>query len=223
MTPSSSSIIRLPLAIRDTALTVAALHAGEIPRDGFAVFRQTCEAQLARLRIELTEAREPPDVIDDALYAQCALLDEAVLSCLKAEDRDQWERLPLQVTQFRSHDAGEQLIARMQMWLTATQANQRLLLIFHTVLLLGFKGKFTPQDEAQRIQLISDLAARIERCGGNIFSEECATIVVTNTKPRRRWPHFSPLLWVLLATLATIATYLGLRHWLSMSIKVLTQ
>lgn len=220
MTPSISFVTQLPLAIRDTALTVASLHGGEFPREGFSVFRQTCEAQLERLRTELEEAGQPRDMIDDALYAQCALLDEAVLRCLKNKHRDDWELQPLQVTQFNSHDAGEELVRRMQARLQAPQANMTLLLIFHTVLLLGFQGKFAVQGEIERFALMNALAERLE---GNQKStlEDRSTVVVTAGASRRWWPTLSPLAWVMLAALLAALLYGGLQHWLSVSISAL--
>jgi len=223
MTPSTSFVTLLPLAIRDTALTVASLHGGDFPKEGFTLFRQTCETQLERLRTELEKAGHPQDVIDDALYAQCALLDESVLRCLKNKHRDDWEHQPLQVTQFNSHDAGEELVRRMQARLHTPQANMTLLLIFHTVLLLGFQGKFAVQGETERFKLMNELAERIE--GGNQKSapEDRSTVVVTAGASRRWWPALSPLGWVILAGLIAALLYGGLQHWLSVSINALTQ
>ncbi|MGT2433059.1 DotU family type IV/VI secretion system protein [Cupriavidus basilensis] len=81
---------------------------------GFEAFRAICLEQVSRLRAELSDAGQPADVVEDAVYAQCALLDEVALGRLPDDDRVAWEREPLQVREFRSHDAGQALIARVE-------------------------------------------------------------------------------------------------------------
>ena len=222
MTPTTSYVSQLPLAMRDTALTIASLHTGDFPHDGFKLFRELCEAQLQRLRQELEETGQPADDIDDALYAQCALLDETVLRCLKTEHREEWELRPLQVTQFSSHDAGEELIRRMQARLHAPQADLRLLLIFHSVLQLGFRGKFTEQTETERVELMSELARRITGTHQQPNPDERCTVTVA-TGAARRWPGLTSLALVMLTSLLAALLYGALQHWLSTSITALTQ
>jgi type VI secretion system protein ImpK len=223
MMPSTSFVTLLPLAIRDTALTVASLHAGDFPKNKFDEFRTKCKEQVDRLEEELSEAGHAKDVIDDALYAQCALLDETVLRCLKNEDRDAWEHEPLQVTQFNSHDAGEELIKRMETRLHAPQPNVMLLLIFHTVLLLGFQGRFAVQGETERYKLLNDLSERLEHGDPKTTSDDRSTVIVTAGPSRRCWPTLSPLAWVMLTAVLAALLYGGLQHWLSTSIAALTQ
>src|SRR5471032_1102900 len=101
MSTSTAYPMLLPVALRDTALTATAL-AGLATATSFEEFRKKCTQQVERLRAEMTSAGHPPDVIDDAAYAQCALLDEVALSSLNGPHRDAWEDAPLQLSEFES-------------------------------------------------------------------------------------------------------------------------
>jgi type VI secretion system protein ImpK len=102
----------LPNAFRDTAFTVASL-ADDASSLSFVSFREKCVAQVDALGRELRAAGHLPDVVRDATYAQCALLDETALAHLKGPERDAWEREPLQVQEFKSNDAGYELIDKI--------------------------------------------------------------------------------------------------------------
>jgi type VI secretion system protein ImpK len=123
----------LPVALRDTALSVASLACDPAP-PSFATFREKCKQQVARLREEMKSAGHPHDVVQDAVYAQCAILDESALSNLRGGDRDAWAREPLQVDEFQSHDAGDELILRIERrlaqpsvpcWISGSRASSR--------------------------------------------------------------------------------------------------
>lgn len=160
--PMSSNPTWLPVAFRDTALTVATLGGqGHAAQSSFDTLRQRCRNQIQRLRAELKMAGQPDDVIQDAVYAQCALLDEAALNHLKGQDRDAWEREPLQVVEFCTHDAGDALIARMQLRLHQPQSIQPLLAIFLAVLSLGFSGRFALEGQDRRAAMMRALRERL--------------------------------------------------------------
>lgn len=198
----------LPVAFRDTALTVATLGRPTTP-SSFDTLRQRCREQIQRLRAELKTGGQPDDVIQDAVYAQCALLDEAALSHLTARDRDAWEREPLQVVEFGTHDAGDVLIARMQQWLQQPQPVRPLLAIFFAVLTLGFRGRFALEGRDAHAAMIQALS---DRLGG--ADEPSGGVVVRSTVSRRWFPRLSLPAGVLLA-IAMAAIVWGLLHqWL---------
>jgi len=64
-------------ASRDTATTIATLSDG-VTSITFAPFREKWLAQVKASRRDLSLAGHQPDVVNDAAYAQCALLDETV-------------------------------------------------------------------------------------------------------------------------------------------------
>lgn len=208
MTHTPVNIPLLPIALRDTAITVAALRQSA-SASSFDDLRKSCSDQVQRLRAELKTRKQPEDVIRDAIYAQCALLDEAVLSSLNGPDRDAWEREPLQVTEFGTHDAGEALIARMQQRLHQPQPVQTLLTIFLAVLVLGFQGRFAlegPSARAAMIQALQDqLGVPVEPSGG----------IVVRSAARQRWfANVSLPVCVLLAVAAVVTLWVVLDRWL---------
>lgn len=202
-----------PLALRDTALTVAALASGSTPV-AFASFRDTCLGHIARLREELRAAGQSPDVIEDAIYAQCALLDEFALRHLKGGSRDEWEREPLQVKEFQSHDAGDALIDRIERRLAAPQPVLPLLAVFHVVIGLGFQGRFALDGATDRAALLRALDERLARAG---VDQGNGPVIVTHGKGRTDW-RISPVAWVALALLGAGLVYLALDRWLDAAI-----
>ncbi|MFM0276286.1 DotU/TssL family secretion system protein [Paraburkholderia aspalathi] len=205
----------LPIALRDTALTVTSLSIQGVPGTpgAFDGFRQKCKEQIDRLGAELASAGYPADVIEDATYAQCALLDEAALSSLTDSDRDAWEREPLQVSEFQSHDAGEELIARIERRLAQPQPVLPLLAIFIAVLDLGFMGKFALNGSDARAALMRALDERLDR------HRDTSGPVIVNEGITRRWSgRLSPSAWVVIACIAAGVVYFSVDQWLTASI-----
>lgn len=215
----TASIPLLPVALRDTALTVTGLASNAAPT-AFDAFRRKCTEQIERLRSELTTAGHPRDVVEDATYAQCALLDEAALSSLKGVDRDAWEREPLQVSEFQSHDAGEELIVRIERRLAQPQPVMPLLAIFAAVLDLGFRGKFALDGRDARVALMRALDERLGRHGEG--SDSSGPVVVGTGNGRRWFGNLSPLAWVVIALVGAGVIYVALDQWLTASIARIT-
>lgn len=207
----------LPVALRDTALTVTNLAEEKGPQT-FDEFRLRCKDQIKRLREEMQSAGHPRDVIEDAAYAQCALLDEAALSNLKGGDRDAWEREPLQVDEFQSHDAGNELPARIERRLAQPQPVLPLLAIFGAVLDLGFTGKFALAGHGARAALMRAITDRVGR------DQDTSGPVLVRPAVVRRWNgHLSPLTGVVIASVAAALIYVGLHQWLDASIAQIAQ
>lgn len=207
----------LPLAVRDTALTIALLSDAARPTPGVEAFRAKCLEQVSRLREEFSTLGQPADVIEDAAYAQCALLDEVALGQLQGTDRDAWEREPLQVQQFKSHNAGEALIARIERRLAEPQPALPLLHVFHAVLGLGFKGRYALEDASARAVLMRKIDERLDRAG---WGESSGPMLVTRGRTPR-WRNLSPLAWVAIASVVATLVYFALDRWLAASIRTL--
>lgn len=204
----------LPLAMRDTALIVTELAEGAKIAESFATFREKCLELLSKLREEFRAAGHPAAVVDDAAYAQCALLDEVALQHLQAGDRDAWEREPLQVKEFQSHNAGEELIARIERRLAEAHPVVPLLVVFNAVLGLGFHGKFALGGASARESLMQTIDDRLVRAGVEKMS---GPIIVTAGKTRGM-RRLSPLGWVLIALGGAGLIYVALDRWLATSI-----
>jgi type VI secretion system protein ImpK len=208
----------LPLALRDTARTVVSLRSGHPP--SLDTLRKDADAQMAGLRDELKRRGHSADVIDDALYAQCALLDEAALNGLDGAARDTWEREPLQVRVFGRNDAGEELLRRIGQRLREAKPVLPLLGIFAAVLALGFKGRYALNEAEAREKLISSIDQRLARTTGasrDASAPDRSGPLVVNPSRRRRRP-LSPLAWVLLAAIAAGVVWFTIDQWLLSSI-----
>lgn len=208
----------LPVALRDTARTVVDLSGTHPP--SLQTLREQCENQVVRLREELLRRGQPHDVIDDAVYAQCALLDETALRQLAGTDRDAWEREPLQLSVFGRNDAGEELLRRIGLRLREPKPVLPLLGIFAAVLALGFKGRFAVNDAEARTKLIRAIDERLSRAVGGAAPDRSGPVVVNPSRRRRR--PLSPLAWVLVACIATGLVWLAIDRWLLASIAGMT-
>lgn len=211
----------LPVALRDTALTVTSLSSVATPALSFGDFRQNCKKQIDGLRAELRVAGHPRDVIEDAVYAQCALLDEAALNMLKGSDRDAWEHEPLQVVEFQSHDAGQELITRIERRLGQPQPVLPLLAIFGAVLNLGFAGKFAIDGRDARAALMRAVDERLSRGIGR--ADTTGSVIVEHGVRHRWFDKLSPVAWVVIACVAAAVIYFAIDHWLNASIARIAQ
>lgn len=219
MKTSTIQVGLLPVALRDTADTVTRLRSKNPPT--LAELRQESDAQVAGLREQLQRRGYPRDVIDDALYAQCALLDEAALSGLEDNDRDAWEREPLQVRVFGRNDAGEELLRRIGQRLRESRPVLPLLLIFAAVLAHGFRGRFAVNEAEARTKLIRAIDDRLERAIGGALPDRAGPVVVNPSRGRRR--PLSPLAWVCIAAIAAGLVWLAIDRWLLSSIAGMAQ
>jgi type VI secretion system protein ImpK len=207
----------LPVALRDTALLVTGLSLEARP-DSSGTFREKCERCVTQLREQMSSAGHPADVIEDAAYAQCALLDEVALRHLKDNDRNEWERNPLQVEQFQSHDAGEELPRRIECRLLEKQPSLMLLAIFNAVLNLGFEGRFSRGGREARHALMHAIDGRLEQ-GGWRQADPADTTVIVGAPYVRPWhQRMNPLAWVVAACVVSGVVYLVLDRWLTASI-----
>ncbi|SAL61104.1 type VI secretion system protein ImpK [Caballeronia cordobensis] len=148
--------------LRDTALFVATLSTGGAAGD-FEALRARCTSMVADFSAALDRRGYPEDVRDDALKAQCALLDETALQHLSGQDRSNWSAYPLQVQQFNQHDAGERVFERLELRMRERSPQTDLLECYAAILGLGFLGRYALHGANERQTLMAELNALIER------------------------------------------------------------
>ncbi|CAM2170761.1 type VI secretion system protein ImpK [Paraburkholderia sacchari] len=213
----------LSVSLRDTARTVMALRSNDRP--SLEVLREDADAQVAALRVELQRRGQSPDVIDDAVYAQCALLDEAALNGLSDQARDAWEREPLQLRMYGRNNAGDELFLRIGRRLREPKPVLPLLGIYAAVLALGFKGRYAVNEVDAREKILSSIEERLARATGGRTDrnapERLGPVVVNPSRGRQR-PLFS-LAWVLLACIAAGLAWFAIDGWLLSSIAGMAQ
>lgn len=209
----------LPVAMRDTARTVKSLAKESLP---FAALRVECDGQIERLREALNMRGLPRDVIDDALYAQCALLDETALKHLTGSARDAWEHEPLQLAYFASNDAGDELIRRIENRLREPRPSKPLLVIFAAVLALGFVGRFAVEPSTARATLARAIDERLGHAAADdAVTASAMSIVLNHAGVRGR--RISPFVWMTAACIAAGLIWLVADRWFVASIAALTQ
>ncbi|PLZ04038.1 type IV secretion protein DotU [Burkholderia sp. WAC0059] len=156
--------------LRDTALLVTTLSQGGKP-ESVMVLRQRCQHLMAQFSAALEQRGVAADVRDDAIYAQCGLLDEAVLRALPMDDKPRWDAQPLQVERFGKHDAGERVFERLTERMREAAPNADLLECYAAILGLGFMGRYASprgtssgasEGQAQRTSLLASLDAQLQ-------------------------------------------------------------
>ncbi|MBR7919522.1 DotU family type IV/VI secretion system protein [Burkholderia vietnamiensis] len=147
--------------LRDTALLVTTLTSGGQVPDAIAL-RARCKQLVEQFASALERRGFPDDVRNEALVAQCGLLDEAALRHLPAESRSGWEQKPLQVEQFNLHEAGERVFERLDARMREASPSVALLECYAAILGMGFVGRYAREGEAKRAALIASLNAKLE-------------------------------------------------------------
>lgn len=148
--------------LRDTALLATSLAPGATVAQAQA-FRDGCRQLIGNFSDALARRGYPDDVRQEAMVAQCGLLDETALRELGSEARSGWELKPLQVEHFKVHDAGERVIDCIEARLRETSPNADLLECYSAILGMGFKGRYARDGEARRTELITALNTRLQQ------------------------------------------------------------
>lgn len=150
--------------LRDTALEVSLLLQDATERSAFDL-RERCLRIVDDFDRALQVRQCPLDVLEDAVYAQCGLLDETALRCLPDDERSKWDAHPLQVERFGNHDAGNRVYERIALRLREMPPKVALLECYAAVLGLGFLGHYAHKGEPRRAELAALLNERIQRAG----------------------------------------------------------
>lgn len=161
-TPNGASAQEVDI---DALLQRTYLLVVELRQDGSAQnsleLRACCATQIVEVRGQLECAGVGPRSIDLICYAQCALLDETVLGCATKQAHADWAAMPLQAEFFSRHQAGESLYEDMREVLREPSPDPLVLTVYHRVLALGFKGRYSEHAAPEREQLMEALAQRV--------------------------------------------------------------
>jgi type VI secretion system protein ImpK len=192
--------------LRDSALLVTNLSSGGKAED-FATLRNRCKQIVQDFTLALDQRGFTRDVRDDAIVAQCALLDETALRHLDETKKALWIAEPLQVERLNHHNAGEYVFERLEARMREPSPNIGLLECYAAVLGLGFKGRYALESDASRDALLSRLNTLLER----LRPTQSETFLVERDGQRLGdWFHrLSP--WAI----AGIATFIALVAWFS--------
>ncbi|WP_114191644.1 type VI secretion system protein TssL, short form [Edaphovirga cremea] len=204
----------------DTWLTVTMLKYGATTPDGTALYDKCCK-QVENVREALERAGYDEASIEHISYAQCALLDEAVMSRKPEEpkageepsvDEGQvaWRKAPLQARFFGSLRAGEALWDRIAEVLRQPAPVNAVLTCYHRVIALGFQGLYSLKavSQTQRDEMISALSERVSPPDAGL------SLVIHRTGKHRYSVMRSVWFWIVLAVLLTGVAWWGGHLWL---------
>ena len=197
--------------LQDSYLLVVELRHGACAQNADELWAR-CAGQIEFVRQMLEQAGLSQRSIDHISHAQCALLDETVLNCAKADAHAKWAREPLQAKFFNRHQAGVFLYEDMREVLREPAPDPQVLTAFHRVLMLGFRGRYRELNDPEREQLLAAL-------NGHVAPMELRLGIKTQASGvhrigRLRWLR-SPLPHVLAVGLLLVAAWWGLDRLLS--------
>lgn len=214
---TTPAVVNIDALLQDSYLLVVELRQGGFAQNSRAL-GQLCETQIEHVREGLKAAGLDQRSIDYISHAQCALLDETVLSCAQGDIHADWASEPLQAKFFSRHQAGEFLYEDMRAALREPAPNVSVLTVFQRVLMLGFQGRYRDAGDPEREYLLAALTAQVPPLG---ISHSLATQVVGG----RRWWTLaglqSPVLHVVAAVLLLVGLWWGLDHMLDDAIATL--
>ncbi len=146
--------------LQDSYLLVVELRQGGSVQNSKQVW-ELCAKQIEHVRQQIKNAGLSQRNIDHISHAQCALLDETLLSCAKGDAHAKWASEPLQAKFFSRHQAGESLYEDMREVLREPAPDPRVLTVFQRVLMLGFQGRYHDVNDPEREQLLAALNAQV--------------------------------------------------------------
>lgn len=165
MKPTASKIhnattVDVDALLQDSYLLVVELRHGARPQNSQTLLR-ICVEQIELVRQQLNLGGMSQRSIDHIGHAQCALLDETVLSFGEGDVHETWVKEPLQAKFFNCHQAGEFLYEDIRGVLREPAPDPHVLTVFQRVLMLGFKGRYREVNDPEREQLLNALSAHV--------------------------------------------------------------
>ncbi len=163
--------LRGHLALRlQEALTVAVrLRTNRQAVADAVSFRAHVKQLLARADQESRDLGYDGDLVRLAVYAYVAFLDESVMTSSLGAFAN-WPKQPLQEELFGDLRAGERFFGYLQDLLGRQDAPQvaDTLEVFELCLLLGFRGRYSADDQGQIRALADEIQAKIDRIRGGV-------------------------------------------------------
>lgn len=160
------------------------------------VFRQQVRQSLQAPMQQARALGYQNEVVQGAVFAVVALLDESVLN-LQDPVFAQWARRPLQEELFGGHLAGETFFRNLRAYLAQQDSPQLAdVLELHCLcLLLGYRGRYALGDSGELHSLLRQARTRIERIRGEARLQPTIQAPAGVAKAARsdRWGRY--LLW----------------------------
>lgn len=206
----AATAVDIDSLLQDSYLLVVELRQGASAQNSLDLWER-CVTQIEHVQQLLKHAGLSQRSINYISHAQCALLDETLLTCAKGDTHAAWVREPLQARFFNRHQAGEFLYEDMREVLREPTADRHVLTAFQRVLMLGFRGRYRDVNDPEREQLLAALNAQVAPLE---LSHGVTTQVVAGHRMSTLHWLQSPLANVLAAGLLLVGVWWGLDHLL---------
>ncbi|MBI6151745.1 DotU family type IV/VI secretion system protein [Serratia surfactantfaciens] len=212
--------IDIDALLQDTWLQAISLRHGPQFQEGEGrILWERCIADVERVQRELKASELDEASCLHIMTAQCALLDETVKGRGVEDDACvQWYDIPLQGHFLGTMDAGDTLCERMRDVLRDPAPDLAVLTCFQRVMMLGFLGNFHSLNSPERQKLVAALSEQVTP-----FSyPQTHPVLVENHTGRRLggWLDAWPVR-IGLSVMAVVALWLGLDHWLDLTLRTL--
>lgn len=210
---SNQKNIDIDELLQETWLRVISLqHKPEFKSGEGRKFWQACVDDINHVQQVLTDADFSQEDCAHILYAQCAILDEAVKKRTNQDDAHiQWYDMPLQGHFLGTIDAGEKLYDRVRELLRDPTSNTDVLTCFQRVLMLGFVGSYDSIEHPEREKLTQALNERVPAF------HTTQTKAVYSGKPKSFWLQSLMSSWLVRLSFGFLflaVLWWGLDHWL---------
>jgi type VI secretion system protein ImpK len=192
----------------ETWLTVTMLKKGAVTLNGSALYNK-CVKQVESVREALERAGYDDASVEHISYAQCALLDETVMSRKPEKSEEErsrklmkarWPGVKLRFRPvFGSLRAGEALWDRIAEVLRQPSPNPAVLTCYHRVIALGFQGLYSLKavSQSQRDEVVKALSERVS-------PPDAGLSLVVHRMGKHRWSLMrSVWFWIALAVILT--------------------
>lgn len=216
---SSHLTLSMRALLRATTLKVSLLAQHAMP-DSIELLGAECLKLVAEFDRALEHRGVADDIRHEAVYAQCALIDETVTCHLSENTKLKWFDSPLHFALFQYRDAGERIVESLKARMSETPPDLDMLECYSIILNLGFKGRYMNINDKERIALITALNKQID----TLRSTQNHPLILDPSGRRRFECFYQVSPWVLagLTIVATLLLYLLmgatldhlLTHWL---------
>ena len=154
---------------------------------------------------------KPPEAVDQASYAVCALADELLLAS-GSPLREAWSRAPLQLRRFGEHLAGEGFFRRLDQLRQDPVRHWEALEVYHACLLLGFRGRYLLEGAEHLPGLVERTGRDLVRARGEgpRLAPEALPAPLP-PRPGAALPDLPPWGWAALLAGAALVLFLGFR------------
>ncbi|KMV36044.1 DotU family type IV/VI secretion system protein [Franconibacter pulveris] len=148
---SGSASVYIDTLLQDTYLFVMDIHHQSVLVRDEALYNRAMTL-VETVQDRLKAAKESDDFIHHVIYAQCAMIDDAVLNSASSEDNHVWLHGPLQSVFVHQLRAGEVMPERTRALLREVVPDPRLLVLYQRLYGMGYSQRWMDKypDHARR-------------------------------------------------------------------------